>query len=147
MSYFEFDQPIEYTSAGTALAIRILSTTAKRFKMQSNAPLSTFGSGLRYSNAGDGQFVNNNASRWTVFGSLNENIGLEITDLSFDAGTDSLSFSWSAVPDQTYFIFASPDLLNWQEIDDREATSTLETYTVDVDPEVRMFYRVQDFAN
>lgn len=86
VSYLAFDEPVSFTSAGTSLAVRIISTASIRFKAQSG-----FASGLRYSISGAGLFPNNNAVRLTLFGipaNVVEPVSLVITDSGFMASGD-----------------------------------------------------------
>lgn len=75
--YWAFDESIDFTSAGTSLAVRILGTEALRIKAQSD-----FATGFRYSNQGGGPLPNNNSVRWTIFGSVVAPQGVEITEVS-----------------------------------------------------------------
>lgn len=86
VSYLTFDEPVRFTSAGTSLAVRIISTASLRFKVQSG-----FASGLRYSVSGAGLVPSNNAMRLTLFGipaNVVEPVTLVITASGFTASGD-----------------------------------------------------------
>ncbi|MGJ8724254.1 MAG: hypothetical protein ACSHYB_06835 [Roseibacillus sp.] len=86
VSYFAFEEPITFTSAGTSLAVRMQSTAALRLKAQNG-----FGTGLRVRSDGSGAFTTNSNLRFTLFGlpaNEVEPVELVITSCGFESNGD-----------------------------------------------------------
>ncbi|MED5586805.1 MAG: hypothetical protein VYB61_10645 [Verrucomicrobiota bacterium] len=74
--------------------------------------------------------------------------GLEITSYIYDRAARTLTLSWKSEPGQTYTLFYSPDLLNWElDIDDSilsgGAMTSYGPFEVINPPFLQGFYRVQ----
>lgn len=148
VSYWAFDSPVDFTSAGTGLAMRILGTETLRIKAQDD-----FGSGFRYSNQGNGAFPNNNSVRFTVFGTAVVPGATKVTGVTRSGG--SLVIEFEGIPGNPglYEVTESPDLetafLPVPPADILTAVSEGEAgvYTVEIDVSgkgVKHFFRIED---
>lgn len=79
-------------------------------------------------------------------------IDLAITDISVNRDTGSVTVTWNSVNGRGYIIDAgpTPDLQEFNEIDDFTATGEVSTYTengIDFTANPKRFYRIREVAN
>ncbi|WP_338685143.1 hypothetical protein [Haloferula helveola] len=106
VSYWAFDTPVNFTSAGTGIAVRILSTEKLRLKAQEN-----IATGFRYSNQGDGIFAINNSVRLTLFGTAALPGGTAITGITSSGGNVTISFTGTPGNPGLFTVTESADLV------------------------------------
>lgn len=104
--YWNFANPINFTSEGTALAVRFLSTGKLRVKVQND-----FATGYRYSNQGDGPITANNSMRLSIGGTAVAP-GITMGDVVLAPGQATVTWSAEAMPGGVD-IYRSTDLVTW----------------------------------
>ena len=70
---------------------------------------------------------------------------LAITNLEYDPAALTSAITWNAVPGTRYFVYASSDLVNWEEIGIRTASGSEETLMEEEVSAGFRSYRVQDY--
>lgn len=104
--YLNFANPITFTSEGTALAVRFLSTGKLRVKAQND-----FATGYRYSNQGDGPISSSNSIRLSIGGtSVTPSITMEMGN--FNAGQPVINWTLEAITGGVD-LYRSTDLVTW----------------------------------
>jgi hypothetical protein len=64
-----------------------------------------------------------------------------ITDIVFDAANNQIVLTWESINGRTYVLEGSPDLRDWQELEDSiPATGQSTTLSVDRPEEAGFFY-------
>ncbi len=105
--YWAFANPVNFTSAGKSLAVRVSNTSGLSFKLDGGT------AGLRYPNQGGAPVDTNASVRYTLFGTggIIANVGTKITSVARTGNSYTINFTGTPAAGATFKVLGSPDLV------------------------------------
>jgi hypothetical protein len=131
--YWNFPAPINFTSAGTGLIVKIQSTGSLRIKAQDN-----FASGVWYSNDGRSQFGNLRTSRFSIGGTAVAQAMPKILSITRTGNRTDLVWDLNGVPSVT--LQRSTTLGGFTNVEGR--TNTTDTSYSETSNDSKAFFRL-----
>jgi hypothetical protein len=77
--------------------------------------------------------------------SVGPEVPLVISNFEYSPDASTSTFTWNAVPGTIYYVYATSDLVHWEEVGVRVATGSEEVFVEEDVPAGFRAYRVQDF--
>jgi hypothetical protein len=137
--YWNFAEPIEFTSAGTGLIVKIQSTDALRIKAQ-NQGLDIFATGIWYTNDGRNTFGDLRSSRISLGGTVVAPGSPEILSITRSGTTTTLLWDLGGVPTVTLQRSTTLEPGSFTNIPSR--TNTTETSYEETSSDPKAFFRL-----